>query len=467
MYVPQCYSVQRSHEQLALWVDEQRVVWNGRSITTAVSDLFSIGMKGVQIRVAAVAYTAFWSISEAVLFVPRLASLAIISIINEPTMYQAALRIADTYKTIFQATVLQASSYIAAMTLPELFYGQFQGHKTLFLHHANAFIEAMPDLPDIYDAIYSAYGINYFDSLAKVWLDLGFTKQQWKADLKAEFVQKWVANPLDGTELLNTERPLLIKCLFSAFIQRIVPEFNRQATLGPLTTQLAQNLDGKSLAWIYGGLQPATRSMLFHLRPDLETSLEANVGQVGVLFELLTDYRFRAPQTVRLSRFFLEKMIEARDELLREQMLTAMQVESYEDIAMSAITCRAILKFVLSARLSNDDPPHFIIQFRDGTRACIIDDQQFFKSREKLVQLYGDLQTLTPGERSALRCRLLFQDKITHALYNAANVVNCYRSIVRIRTELFDRSVMANDKLRDEDQTCWHDVYSLPESDVC
>lgn len=472
MRVQQCYHAQKSHEQLAVWVNEQFAVWNGRKISNITSTLIDVGMTGVKTRVMAAVYGALWAVTEACTIFPRFIALALEVSSSENSYVSAAKKIAVTYKMSVRTAVFQGASFIAAMTLPELFYGRFDGHKTFFLHHVNVFIETMPDLPEIYEAVYAAYGINCFDSLSQVWLDLGFTGKQWKRDLKNEFVRKFESDPQGASELLHFEKPALIKCLYAVFFSRIVQKLDELAENNRLTLASIVRLDCKTLVWMYTQLKTNTLKKIFELRPDLESNLENNIDQAGALFELLTEFRFRSPQSVTLGKIFLEKMIQVRNELLKDGVFTVEDLEGYDDVSMSSILCHAIIRFVSTAKVTNDTPSHLIFRAEDKTTVVIKDDRQFFKSRERLIALRAAYIALTPGQKEALLERLSWNDEAVKAKKGKLSdnirdkeVRACFQLVVGLRHDLIEKPLMSNDKLREEDQTCWHDAFLAPDAD--
>lgn len=434
MRVHESYHAQSSHDQLAKLVDREIQCWKGRKILELPANIVGIGFYAVSTRVLAAFYGTMWAANEAVCFVPRMASLGLSIAVSEPLSTATIFRIMSLCTVSLRTTVLQGASFAAAVTFPEYFYGQALGQKTFFLHHIEAFVETLPDLPEVYKPIYERTGFNLFDSLSQIWLDLGFTNEEWKEGLKLEFCKRAKDNPGSLHELLDPTSNQFTKCIFSALLSRIGPKLNELVFQNSLSEQDIKSLDCKALAWLYTGLSNEARQKIFSMRADLESGLENDIDHSGTLFELVTDYRFRAPKTVELASLLLQKMKEARDELLAKKTYTPLQIAEAVDAPLCAICDLGIFKLVAEARLSSDNPPHLIFRGLDGRDIHLTDNNQFFKTKDQLLEL--------------------------HRAIHGGEATDVFQRIVTLRL-IYQSTLMNKEKLREEDQTPWEEAFAV------
>lgn len=459
MRVQETCHVQKSHEQLASLVDREFQCWNGRKILQIPSNAIGIGVYAVSARVLAAYYGAFWALGEAITLLPRMVTLGASVVAIDGFSSKCAQRIMKVYATSLGITALQGASFVAAMTLPEFFYGHLKAQKTFFLHHSEAFIQTLPDLPEVYRPVYKVFGVNLFDSLSAMWLDLGFTNYEYKNALKLEFCKRYQQKPESGSELLDPSSNIFRKSLFTVLSSQVVSTLNERAKQKAITEKDIDNLDCKTYAWMYTELSKEAREQIGALRPELEDGLEDVVQHAGALFELLTDYRYRAPQSVMLSELLLHNMKQARDSLLATKTFTEDDIAEMMEAPMCAINCQGIFRFANSIELSSDENPHVILNAVDGKELRIRDDIQFFAMRQPLIELHRAIKELTPSELVLLKRELSFKNERET---NNEKIVKVYRMLVTLKYQI-EKQVMATEKLRPQDQTSWIEAFTVEE----
>ena len=451
MHVHRCSSVQNSHTTIAAMVELEAKHIRGRSVT----GLLSAGVCAICARVAGAVCGALWLSSEALYTVPRLISIAMTTIKQreeDENKGQTFVKIMNVWSGVCKTQVLQGLGFVAATTVPELLYA-FDGKKTFYHHHVETFVNTLSDFPHVDDVMFASFGQDVLQPMAKLWLSLGRTNEEFKLFLKQTLRKEMQKN--DSFDLFDVTSLGFIRFFFKTItkeITSIIQEKTNQNTLYPIKLE---GLNPLYCNMMYSDLSPDSRKQIFEVRPDLEENLEMHTEEVNIYFEAMHGFKFRPPQMVAFSNILLDKMKAVKNDFVRDRVFTVDEIEEMGQTPYSAIVCHGIYYMALQAEVKNSG--EMIFTTRSGKKAVLKNDKQLFDARPALSELHHELKQLNSAQNAVLLKLLQFKEEAT---IDDPLIQSCFNKIVAIRHGLIEAHVMKNDGLRDEDQTPWVEAFT-------
>lgn len=289
-----------------------------------------------------------------------------------------------------------------AILAPEIVYGRYELHKSLFYRQLDTLIKTLPDFPYVQKDLREIAGIR---PLMELWQRLGFTNEDWRSKIKEFLINEFEAAPELGAKLLNTGNEEFQARFNHILHETIINELETRMAKGTLKHELVNNVH--PIVWIilWYNVSENLRRGLLTLLPHLEDTFE-NDQQFADEFEKKTTFTFRSPFLTMACDLLLDNMKMARAELLEKKVFTESDVEEMGGDVIAAIGNIGLMHFIEEAELVKGMPDILTIETQDGHSIPIREDFLLFGDETRQNMLSGKLKKMNPTEKRALCERL-------------------------------------------------------------
>jgi hypothetical protein len=241
---------------------------------------------------------------------------------------------------------------------------------------------------------------------------------------------------------------------FKVIFDAIIPELNRRAESNKLELKDIRSLDVKAFLWMYTQLSPQAARAICALRPDLASGIENNDDETGDLFERMSEFRFRSPQTLAIAHVLHNRMKQATRSYLQNKTFTEDDIAMMYGQSFRAICMHAIYRCIREATLTGEASEQFVMRALDSSEIRIRDDKQFFKNRKALVEIKKKMEALSVKQEEALLQLIASGERS-----GEPSVQVVYGQLMTLQLCL-QPQLMSNARLRKEDEIDWGEAFS-------
>ena len=245
-----------------------------------------------------------------------------------------------------------------------------------------------------------------------MWTALGFSDSLWRDLVQEELWKEYQLHPTAGTEILDLTSEEFRKRYLAALYRHIAKTLHEGGSI--------ERLDLTTFIMLYNILSSVVKDRVFAAKPGFAMQLEDEKSEEAILFKQVTGYRFLSAARVRQTRVLIEKMKEAKQELIKEKIYSNDDIEMQWGGSFAAVIGIGALRFIEA------DPNH---------------------------ALYKEVAALSKEEKRALFQRLCMDEKTIKNLspfYNDPKVGQVFQNIVAYKTNVVDHMMQTTD-LRPED----------------